>query len=245
MDLFTNVPCCFCPGGQSRHPGCRHRESRDGERRVDQEGSRGHRLWHQPRPRSDSAFLRLFSLLQMRIGRSQRWLFFLNGIYLQVSLSSLSDETKPSGKRVVGDVQYASAKEQAGFITPVPGGVGPMTVAMLMAVRSIWRVNPELNSYIGIKWDFQKVSAACCICQSSHQTKSNDTFCREEDIVVLCSCNLDVKRMTECLCVSVEHSVECKAFPGEPPTRKVGHFLHQTQPPEARAKVRLLTSPFS
>lgn len=48
-----------------------------------------------------------------------------------------SDETKPSGKRVVGDVHYASAKERAGFITPVPGGVGPMTVAMLMAVRFI------------------------------------------------------------------------------------------------------------
>lgn len=48
---------------------------------------------------------------------------------------SLIDDTKPSGKRVVGDVHYASAKERAGFITPVPGGVGPMTVAMLMAVR--------------------------------------------------------------------------------------------------------------
>lgn len=47
----------------------------------------------------------------------------------------LSDETKPNGKRVVGDVHYSSAMEQAGFITPVPGGVGPMTVAMLMAVR--------------------------------------------------------------------------------------------------------------
>lgn len=47
----------------------------------------------------------------------------------------LSDDSRPSGKRVVGDVHYASAKEQAGFITPVPGGVGPMTVAMLMAVR--------------------------------------------------------------------------------------------------------------
>ena len=46
----------------------------------------------------------------------------------------VSDETRPSGKRVVGDVHYSSAKEQAGFITPVPGGVGPMTVAMLMAV---------------------------------------------------------------------------------------------------------------
>lgn len=49
----------------------------------------------------------------------------------------LSDETKPNGKRVVGDVHYTSAMEQAGFITPVPGGVGPMTVAMLMAVRPV------------------------------------------------------------------------------------------------------------
>uniref|UniRef100_A0A7N8XX21 C-1-tetrahydrofolate synthase, cytoplasmic n=1 Tax=Mastacembelus armatus TaxID=205130 RepID=A0A7N8XX21_9TELE len=37
-----------------------------------------------------------------------------------------------SGKRVVGDVHYSSANQRAGFITPVPGGVGPMTVAMLM-----------------------------------------------------------------------------------------------------------------
>jgi methylenetetrahydrofolate dehydrogenase (NADP+)/methenyltetrahydrofolate cyclohydrolase len=36
------------------------------------------------------------------------------------------------GKRIVGDVEFASAKERAAFITPVPGGVGPVTVAMLM-----------------------------------------------------------------------------------------------------------------
>jgi methylenetetrahydrofolate dehydrogenase (NADP+)/methenyltetrahydrofolate cyclohydrolase len=35
--------------------------------------------------------------------------------------------------RLVGDVDYASAAEQAGAITPVPGGVGPMTIALLMA----------------------------------------------------------------------------------------------------------------
>lgn len=34
----------------------------------------------------------------------------------------------------MGDVAYSEAKERAGFITPVPGGVGPMTVAMLMQV---------------------------------------------------------------------------------------------------------------
>jgi methylenetetrahydrofolate dehydrogenase (NADP+)/methenyltetrahydrofolate cyclohydrolase len=37
----------------------------------------------------------------------------------------------PSGK-VVGDVEFASAKDRAGWITPVPGGVGPMTIAMLI-----------------------------------------------------------------------------------------------------------------
>jgi len=36
------------------------------------------------------------------------------------------------GKRLVGDVEFAPAWERAAFITPVPGGVGPVTVAMLM-----------------------------------------------------------------------------------------------------------------
>ncbi|XBQ17121.1 MAG: bifunctional methylenetetrahydrofolate dehydrogenase/methenyltetrahydrofolate cyclohydrolase FolD [Oceanicaulis sp.] len=40
----------------------------------------------------------------------------------------------PDGKaRLVGDVDFAAASERAGFITPVPGGVGPMTIAMLLA----------------------------------------------------------------------------------------------------------------
>jgi methylenetetrahydrofolate dehydrogenase (NADP+)/methenyltetrahydrofolate cyclohydrolase len=38
----------------------------------------------------------------------------------------------PSGG-LVGDVEFARARERAGWITPVPGGVGPMTVAMLLA----------------------------------------------------------------------------------------------------------------
>ncbi|MGE5610985.1 MAG: bifunctional 5,10-methylenetetrahydrofolate dehydrogenase/5,10-methenyltetrahydrofolate cyclohydrolase [Bacillota bacterium] len=41
--------------------------------------------------------------------------------------------TLPDGtKKTVGDVEYEAAKEKAGWITPVPGGVGPMTVAMLL-----------------------------------------------------------------------------------------------------------------
>ena len=42
------------------------------------------------------------------------------------------DKGKKSGERLVGDVDYRGVKEVAGWITPVPGGVGPMTVAMLM-----------------------------------------------------------------------------------------------------------------
>ena len=47
-------------------------------------------------------------------------------------LKSLVDATKKSGQRLVGDVEFSGALNVASYITPVPGGVGPMTVAMLM-----------------------------------------------------------------------------------------------------------------
>lgn len=42
------------------------------------------------------------------------------------------DTSRKSGHRLVGDIDYKEVKKVAGWITPVPGGVGPMTVAMLM-----------------------------------------------------------------------------------------------------------------
>ncbi len=51
---------------------------------------------------------------------------------IDVGINSVPDSTKKSGHRLVGDVKFEEAKEVAGFITPVPGGVGPMTIAMLM-----------------------------------------------------------------------------------------------------------------
>jgi 5,10-methylene-tetrahydrofolate dehydrogenase/methenyl tetrahydrofolate cyclohydrolase len=51
---------------------------------------------------------------------------------IDVGINSKPDPTKKSGHRLVGDVCFEEAKEVAGFITPVPGGVGPMTIAMLM-----------------------------------------------------------------------------------------------------------------
>jgi methylenetetrahydrofolate dehydrogenase (NADP+) / methenyltetrahydrofolate cyclohydrolase len=51
---------------------------------------------------------------------------------IDVGINSVPDASKKSGHRLVGDVNFNEAKEVAGFITPVPGGVGPMTIAMLM-----------------------------------------------------------------------------------------------------------------
>jgi 5,10-methylene-tetrahydrofolate dehydrogenase/methenyl tetrahydrofolate cyclohydrolase len=51
---------------------------------------------------------------------------------IDVGINEIPDATKKSGKRLVGDVNFEEAKEVAGCITPVPGGVGPMTIAMLM-----------------------------------------------------------------------------------------------------------------
>ena len=52
---------------------------------------------------------------------------------IDVGINEKPDETKKRGYRLVGDVNYDEAAEVAGYITPVPGGVGPMTIAMLMA----------------------------------------------------------------------------------------------------------------
>lgn len=51
---------------------------------------------------------------------------------IDVGINEIPDPTRKSGKRLVGDVDFEAAKEVAGAITPVPGGVGPMTIAMLM-----------------------------------------------------------------------------------------------------------------
>jgi methylenetetrahydrofolate dehydrogenase (NADP+)/methenyltetrahydrofolate cyclohydrolase len=51
---------------------------------------------------------------------------------IDVGINEKTDPTKKKGYRLVGDVNYEEAVQVAGWITPVPGGVGPMTIAMLM-----------------------------------------------------------------------------------------------------------------
>ena len=52
---------------------------------------------------------------------------------IDVGVNRIPDASKKSGFRLAGDVDFENVKEKAAFITPVPGGVGPMTIAMLMA----------------------------------------------------------------------------------------------------------------
>ena len=51
---------------------------------------------------------------------------------IDVGTNMIDDASRKSGRRLVGDVDYQAALEVAGAITPVPGGVGPMTIAMLI-----------------------------------------------------------------------------------------------------------------
>jgi methylenetetrahydrofolate dehydrogenase (NADP+)/methenyltetrahydrofolate cyclohydrolase len=51
---------------------------------------------------------------------------------IDVGINRIPDATRKSGSRLVGDVAFDEVKQVAGAITPVPGGVGPMTIAMLM-----------------------------------------------------------------------------------------------------------------
>ena len=53
-------------------------------------------------------------------------------VIVDVGITRVEDANAPKGYRIVGDVDFASCEKKASWITPVPGGVGPMTRAMLM-----------------------------------------------------------------------------------------------------------------
>ncbi|MGQ9853083.1 MAG: bifunctional methylenetetrahydrofolate dehydrogenase/methenyltetrahydrofolate cyclohydrolase FolD [Candidatus Oleimicrobiaceae bacterium] len=53
-------------------------------------------------------------------------------VVIDVGVNRVEDPSSPKGYRLVGDVDFAAVAEVASAITPVPGGVGPMTIAMLM-----------------------------------------------------------------------------------------------------------------
>ena len=54
-------------------------------------------------------------------------------VVIDVGTNRIDDPTHPKGSRLVGDVDFENVKDKTAAITPVPGGVGPMTICMLMA----------------------------------------------------------------------------------------------------------------
>ena len=53
-------------------------------------------------------------------------------VIIDVGVNRVPDSTKAAGHRLEGDVDFDAVAEKASAITPVPGGVGPMTIAMLL-----------------------------------------------------------------------------------------------------------------
>merc|ERR1711970_455699 len=72
-------------------------------------------------------------------------------VVIDCGINSLPDSTKKSGQRLVGDVAYKEVSEVASHITPVPGGVGPMTVAMLMH-NTVYSANRTYLANSGSAW---------------------------------------------------------------------------------------------
>ena len=53
-------------------------------------------------------------------------------VVIDVGISRVEDKSKKNGERIVGDVDFEKVKDKCSYITPVPGGVGPMTIAGLI-----------------------------------------------------------------------------------------------------------------
>jgi methylenetetrahydrofolate dehydrogenase (NADP+) / methenyltetrahydrofolate cyclohydrolase len=87
------------------------------------------------RTRDIKSVTRLADILIVAIGKPE----FISGemirpgaVVIDVGVNRVDDPTLKKGYRLVGDVNFAEAKEVAAAITPVPGGVGPMTITMLL-----------------------------------------------------------------------------------------------------------------
>ncbi|XP_026734527.1 C-1-tetrahydrofolate synthase, cytoplasmic isoform X1 [Trichoplusia ni] len=72
-------------------------------------------------------------------------------VVIDCGINPIADPTKKSGQRLVGDVAYGEAVQVASHVTPVPGGVGPMTVAMLMK-NTVLAARRQLDRLLAPTW---------------------------------------------------------------------------------------------
>jgi methylenetetrahydrofolate dehydrogenase (NADP+)/methenyltetrahydrofolate cyclohydrolase/formyltetrahydrofolate synthetase len=75
-------------------------------------------------------------------------------VVIDCGINAIPDPSKKSGQRLVGDVAYDEASQVASHITPVPGGVGPMTVAMLMK-NTVISAQKVADRMLNIKWNLR------------------------------------------------------------------------------------------
>jgi len=67
-------------------------------------------------------------------------------VVIDVGITRVPDENTPKGYRITGDVDFENVSKKASYITPVPGGVGPMTIAMLLKNTLLARENHRVKS---------------------------------------------------------------------------------------------------
>nr|XP_018904225.1 PREDICTED: C-1-tetrahydrofolate synthase, cytoplasmic [Bemisia tabaci] len=75
-------------------------------------------------------------------------------VVIDCGINAIPDATKKSGSRLVGDVAFNEAAQVASYITPVPGGVGPMTVAMLMK-NTVISAQRSAGARLSSSWLFE------------------------------------------------------------------------------------------
>ncbi|WP_299889914.1 bifunctional 5,10-methylenetetrahydrofolate dehydrogenase/5,10-methenyltetrahydrofolate cyclohydrolase [uncultured Lacinutrix sp.] len=68
-----------------------------------------------------------------------------DAVIIDVGITRVPDETHPKGYVITGDVDFENVSKKASFITPVPGGVGPMTIAMLLKNTLLARERHRLS----------------------------------------------------------------------------------------------------
>lgn len=110
-------------------------------------------------------------------------------VVIDVGANFVEDSTKKSGSRMVGDVDFESAKAKASLITPVPGGVGPMTVANLLdnvviAAQRHYKQNNETPKFTNpLKLSLQKPVPSDYEISRAQQPKKIDQVALEAGIL--------------------------------------------------------------
>lgn len=94
-----------------------------------------HTHTHSSRTKDAPAVVRRADIVVAAVGRAEMvkgdWIK-PGAVVIDVGINSVDDPGSKRGYKLVGDVDFTGCKEVAGKITPVPGGVGPMTIAMLL-----------------------------------------------------------------------------------------------------------------